>query len=187
MPAPRKSEQHHWLSSTKPHDRAITPPGLVAGRPKCPKSLTPEARRIFKLLCKQLEERRALTAGDGHLLALYAELFDRRQRAHAKLLVEGEICSYTRLDSNGRAHQVEKQNLNLKVAQDTEKQMVAILDRMGLSPLAGTKVKQTRLGEASAPAEPGTVAFVIQNSVPEPIALDAISLDEEETINDTDS
>jgi len=187
--AHRKAEVLHKLHSTRIHDRAETPPGLVAGRPKCPK-LTREARRIFKLLCRQLEDRRALTAGDGHLLALYATLWDRHERAQAKLLAEGEICIYTRMDSNGQAHQVEKPNLSLKIAQDTERQMVAILDRLGLSPLAGTKVKQTRLSDADAPAEPGTIAYILQNSapqpafVPEPVPATEINFDEEEKQNE---
>ena len=165
MPTPRKADELHALHGSRPHDRTpVTSSLLVAGRPDYPKGLTPAARRVFKTLCKQLEERRALTPGDGHLLQLYAEIFDRRQRAQAKLLAQGEVCIYTRLDSNGQPHQFEKSNLNLKVAQDAERQLVAILDRLGLSPLAGTKVKQTRGTEQAEEAQPGTVAYMILHS-----------------------
>jgi P27 family predicted phage terminase small subunit len=162
MPAHRKPDDRHALEGTRPHDRsAVTPTTLVAGRPKFPKGLTPEAKRIFKSLCRQLGDRHTLTEGDGHLIGLYSELWDRRRRAQEKLLVEGEIALYTRLDPNGVAHKIKKPNLHLKVAQDAEKQMVAILDRLGLSPVSGSKVKQTRPTEAAEEAKPGTVAYMI--------------------------
>ena len=163
MPAQRKGDDLHDLHSTKPHDRTpVTPSMLVAGRPRFPKSLSAEARRVFKLLVKQLEARRVLTEGDGFLLQLAAELWDRRARAQAKLLEEGEVKLYTRLDSNGDAHQVEKPNLWLKVAAESEKQLVAILDRLGLSPIAGSKVKQTRPPESEFEEMPeGSVGWMI--------------------------
>lgn len=162
MPARRKSENLHQLHGSRPHDRAAeAAEALVAGRPGYPKNLTREAKRIFKMLCRQLENRRALTEGDGHLIQLYAEIFDRRQRAQAKLLAEGEVCAYTRLDPNGVAHKIEKPNHYLKIAETCEKSLISILDRLGLSPLAGTKVKQTRGSEQVEEAVPGTVAYTI--------------------------
>src|SRR5580700_4894716 len=103
MPTPRKSDKLHVLMGTKPHDRSpeLTPNALIAGRPKFPKSLSGEAKRVFKQLCRQLAERRALTEGDGHLVLLYATIWDRRARAQEKLLSEGEVVAYTRIDPNG--------------------------------------------------------------------------------------
>src|ERR1700730_16836515 len=101
MPMPRKSDDLHLLHSTKPHNRTPeTPSMLVAGRPRYPRNLTKEARRVYKHLCRQLEERHVLTEGDEHLLSLFATVWDRRERAQEKLLAEGEICFYTRLDPN---------------------------------------------------------------------------------------
>jgi len=162
MPMPRKSDADHALHGSKPHDRGITPTTLVAGRPRVPKGISADAKRVFKLLCKQLEARRALTEGDGFLLQLAAELWDRRARAQAKLLEEGEVCLYTRLDSNSVAHKIEKPNLHLKIAAETEKQLVSILDRLGLSPLAGSKIKQTRPPEDNlAECLPGSVGWIL--------------------------
>jgi len=144
MPAPRKAEVLHELHGTRIHDRAETTPGLNPGRPRYPKDATPEDKRIFKKLCKQLSARRALTEGDEFLLTLASSLWVRRGRAHAKLLEEGEVTFYTRLDPNGVAHKIEKPNLHLKVAENCEKQLVAILDRLGLTPLNATKVKLTK-------------------------------------------
>jgi P27 family predicted phage terminase small subunit len=164
MPQPRKADQLHELHGTRPHDRSpITPSMLTAGRPKYPRGLTAEGKRVFKMLCRQLEDRNTLTEGDGHLISLYATLYDRWTRAQKRLLLEGEICFYTRLDPNGVAHKIEKANLNLKVAQDAEKQMVSILDRLGLTPLASSKVKQTKPTEQEEEALPGTIAYIIKN------------------------
>ena len=165
MPTPRKSLEEHELTGTKPHYEVTTTNArLTAGQPKFPRGTTREAKALFKRLCKQLAERRALTPGDEHLLTLAATIWDRRQRAQAKLMVEGEIRIYTRLDSNGVERQTEKPNLWLKVASDAERQLVAILDRLGLTPLAGSKVKQTRPAEASEELVPGTMAWYAAQS-----------------------
>jgi P27 family predicted phage terminase small subunit len=153
VPTPKKSDAMHALtgskSQAKPEPEYVLPPG----RPRYPKSLTPEARRVFKRLCSLLEKRRALTEGDGELLRLYSVLYDRHTRAMAKIEAEGEIRMYTRLDSNGAAHEVEKPNLWLKVAETAEKNMVAILDRLGLTPHNRAKVKPTGKTETAKPNE----------------------------------
>jgi P27 family predicted phage terminase small subunit len=163
MPTPRKANDVHRLQGTIPHDRAPeTPSTLVASRPRYPKNLTPEAKRVFKQLCRQLADRKTLTEGDEHLLTLYVTIWDRRARAQEKLLAEGEVCAYTRIDPNGVAHKIEKPNLHLKIASDCESRLVAILDRLGLTPLAGSKVKQTRANEATAAPTPGTIGWILQ-------------------------
>jgi P27 family predicted phage terminase small subunit len=175
MPQPRKHDKLHVLQGTKPHDRnpEMTPGTLVAGRPKFPKSLSGEAKRVFKQLCRQLAERRALTEGDGHLLILYATIWDRRARAQEKLIEQGEVVAYTRIDPNGVAHKIEKANLHLKIASDAERQLVSILDRLGLSPLAGSKIKQTRAAsdEKTEPEE-GTVSWIIAQHLAEKKRID---------------
>ncbi len=166
MPRPRKHESLHDLQGTKPHDRVLeqTPSTLQAGRPRFPRELTPEARRIFKDLCKTLAQRRALTPGEAYLLTLASQIWMRRARAQAKLLEQGETCLYTRLDPNGVAHQIEKVNLHLKIASDCERQLVAILDRLGLSPLSGSKIKQTSDRPEKEPAKPGTIRWILEEA-----------------------
>ena len=164
MPMPRKSPEEHALTGTKVnYPIETTNSRLAAGRPKYPKGISQDGRRLFKRLCNQLASRRALTEGDEYLLRLFVETWERRARAQANLLAQGEICEYTRLDPNGVAHKIEKPNLNLKVIEVADKQLVAYLDRLGLSPLAGSKVKQTRQTEESEEAQPGTVAWLILN------------------------
>jgi P27 family predicted phage terminase small subunit len=163
MPTPRKHDNLHVLQGTHPHDRnpEMTPSTLVAGRPKFPKSLSGQAKRVFKRLCKQLADRRALTEADEYLLTLAATIWDRRARAQERLLSQGEVVAYTRIDPNGVAHKIEKANLHLKVATDAERQLVAILDRLGLSPLAGSKIKQTRDAAGKEAPKEGTVDFIL--------------------------
>lgn len=182
MPTPRKSLERHELDGTKPHYEVTPKPDqLVAGRPRFPKGITPDAKSLYKRLCKQLAERRALTEADEYLLTLAVSIWDRRARAQAKLLEEGEIKLYTRLDNNGIAHEMEKPNLWLKVAAESEKQLVAILDRLGLTPLAGSKIKKTRAPQSSLEQMPeGSVGWMILQGEkaavkPEPISAEELA------------
>ena len=103
MAMPRKPDALHKLHGTKSRHGNLAAEPLAQGRPRYPRNITPQARRVFKELVNQLEARRTLTPGDGHLLTLYATVWDRRERAQANLLAQGEICAYTRLDPNGVA------------------------------------------------------------------------------------
>jgi P27 family predicted phage terminase small subunit len=143
MPTPKKSELLHQLSGTKSQAKPESEYTLSPGRPMFPKNISPEAKSVFKRLCALLESRRALTEGDGELLRLYAIIFSRHSRALAKVAEQGEIRTYTRLDSNGQPHEFEKQNLWLKICETSEKNLVGILDRLGLTPHNRAKVKPT--------------------------------------------
>jgi P27 family predicted phage terminase small subunit len=148
MATPRKSDFMHELSGTK--SQATTPDVIVApGRPKFPKNISPELRPLFKRVCSLLESRRALTAGDGELILLFVVTYARWQKALSKIQEQGEVRLYTRLDSNGTAHEQEKTNLWLPISERAEKQLVGIIDRLGLTPLNRSKVKPT--GEQEKP------------------------------------
>jgi P27 family predicted phage terminase small subunit len=141
---PRKSLSEHDLTGTKPQ-YVLAEVDVKPGRPKYPKNLSPEAKRFFKTICRQLEQRGNLTNGDEELIRLAAILRDRHAKAIEHVSAEGEICSYTKLDKTGAQFESEQPNLWLKVAQESEKQIVSILDRLGLTPMNRSKVK---------PAEP---------------------------------
>jgi P27 family predicted phage terminase small subunit len=143
-PRERKSLDEHKLQSTKP--QYVEPSSEVIGsRPKIPVEFpkgTP-LRKWFKQYCADLEKRRTLTSGDAELLRIAVVCRDRHARALVHLRTEGEIVTYVKLDSNGQPHNSVKPNLWLKVAQDAEKQLVAILDRLGLTPANRAKIKPT--------------------------------------------
>jgi P27 family predicted phage terminase small subunit len=181
MPTPRKPDELHKLTGTKSQ---ATPEYAVApGRPKYPKGISAASRSVFKKLCGLLEKRHALTDGDEELLRLYCIMFDRHARTMAKLAEEGEVRVYTRLDNHGEAVQSERPNLHLKIAETTEKNMVAILDRLGLTPLNRAKVKPTKVEEK--PTDPFAALMSRSsraNETPMPSLeeLDAMLGDEEE-------
>lgn len=143
MARERKSIKQHKLEGTKPA-YVLFDSDVAPGRPKYPMNISGEAKAAFKRLVRLLESRRTCTAGDAEILRLYAVTFDRHVRALKHLALEGEICAYTRLDSNGKPHEVVKENLWLKVATDAEKFMRACLADLGLNPLQRAKVKTTK-------------------------------------------
>jgi P27 family predicted phage terminase small subunit len=147
----------HELAGTKAHYDTAAIGRLVAGRPRFPKDLGKELRPVFKRLCALLADRRQLTPGDVELIRLYCFQHDRHSRNAALLRQEGELCTYFRLDSNGQSVPQVKTNLRLKVVTDAERQMAAILSQLGLTPVAGSKVKQTK-PNAETEVIPGSVA-----------------------------
>ena len=149
-----------WLSgAAKSQAAAATESSVRAGRPRYPAGLTTAARRTFKDLCAMLEERRALTRADGELLSLYASLSDRRTRELALAEAEGLIVSEVRYGHNGEATTRRLKNPHLTVAQESEKTMLAILDRLGLTPTGRDKVKPTAKA-APQPQAPGELIDV---------------------------
>jgi P27 family predicted phage terminase small subunit len=178
MPTPRKSLSEHELQSTKP--RYVEPDSSIApGRPKYPKGLTPEAKKVFKAACHLLERRRSLTEADGELIRLLALTHVRHARAIEKLALEGEVRMYTRLDSNGQPHEFEKENLWLQIARDAEKQMIGIFDRLGVTPLNRGKVKPTK---AEPKADAAAMPTRDETTLPED-EVDLNSIDETLIVN----
>jgi P27 family predicted phage terminase small subunit len=152
VPTPRKALDVHKLQNTKPE--WVVPDCVVdAGRPKTPKEFTREQRKLFKKYCGLLEQRRSLTAGDGSLIRLLVLKHERHAKAMEHLAVEGEIRIYTRLDKHGEQVQSERPNLWLKVAQEAEKEMQAVLRDLGLTPMNRSKVKSTEIPKAETPKD----------------------------------
>ena len=170
MPMPRKSSEEHALHGTRPNGRAADVSQMPAGRPRFPKDLDASLKPIFKRLCSLLAERRVLTAGDAELIRLYVFLYDRHSRNASVLREEGEVKLYTRLDSNGQPHQMEKANLRLKIVADAERQMAAILNQLGLTPTAKDRAKPTQGSEEKIVkgSIADTMPFLLKGGAPEP-------------------
>jgi P27 family predicted phage terminase small subunit len=144
MSRPLKDPALHELQGTKSRAGEGASEAVAApGRPKFPKGLPSAVRVVFKRVVALLEKRKHITEGDVELIRLYALLYVRHAKALQKLDAEGEIRTYVRLDSNGAAHDQEKPNLWLKVTETAEKNMVACLDRLGLTAMNRAKVKAT--------------------------------------------
>jgi P27 family predicted phage terminase small subunit len=167
MVMPRKTVAEHELAGTIPQWER-TPEkkdedSYEPGRPKFPKDVPPKCKPLFKRLVAMLEARRVLTEGDSELLRIYCVAFDRHARATERLAVQGEICVYSRLDSNGKEVQIEKPNHWLKVQENAEKTMLQCIDRLGLSPLNRTKVKQLAAIDALSKRFPGWERLLNKN------------------------
>jgi P27 family predicted phage terminase small subunit len=173
MPMPRKSLSEHEICNTKPQ-YVLPDVSTAPGRPKYPKGITPDAKRFFKTICRQLERRGTLTEGDQELIRLAAILRDRHAKAIEHVTAEGEICSYTRTDKKGEQYESVGPNLWLKIAQESEKQIVSILDRLGLTPAARGKI--TPAEPAKTPTTSAADEAVLSREVPQPPVDDEIDL-----------
>jgi P27 family predicted phage terminase small subunit len=179
MPTPRKSLDDHKLQNTKP--RYAEPSSEVAaGRPKFPKSFTGEMKANFKRIVRLLETRRTCTQGDAEIIRLFCVALDRENRGLEHIRAEGEICAYTRLDSNGQPHEVWKENLWLRVCTDAEKLQLAALDRLGLTPLNRGKIKPATDPKAPKPLTPEEQALLSREAEQPPFddEIDLNSIDE---------
>lgn len=164
MGRPTKAIELHALQGTRAEIQLTGDSCVPAGRPKMHGDLTPAARSVFKRLCKLLQERRALTAGDSELLRLYSIAFDRHRRAMEHVQLEGEITTYISLDKDGVQVPRVKTNLWLKVAQDSERFMHQTLKDLGLTSLNRDKVKPTQKSLLETAADqPGTAAYFLKH------------------------
>jgi len=176
MPRERVPLDVHSLKGTQA--KYTQEPAIEGSRPKFPSGLKGEGKKIFKRLAAILERRHVLTEGEVELLRLYAILSVRHAKALEHIELEGEVCKYSRLNNRGEEVLTEKPNLWLAIAESAEKNMVAILDRLGLSPLNRSKVKATSPAEKKKePAKPGTTRWYMEHSAEE---IAAMTTDEEE-------
>ena len=126
--------------SGMPGESAV--PGAL---PRPPKFLSKEAKKKFRGLVKQLAARRAVTAGDCDLIALYCRTFSRWLQACESIDNEGIIVEYERLDKDGVVHLVKRPNISLKIVETTERQMLSYLTKLGLTPKDREHVRPTSL------------------------------------------
>jgi P27 family predicted phage terminase small subunit len=143
MGRPTKSAALHELQGTEMRSNLAVSqvPGAL---PRPPKFLSKEAKKKFRSLAKQLhDDRRAVTAGDADLIALYCSTWMRWVQACENIATEGLIVEYTRQDSNGVAHIVERPNISLKIVEVSERACLSYLARLGLTPKDREHVRPT--------------------------------------------
>jgi P27 family predicted phage terminase small subunit len=117
---------------------------------------------MFKSLVRQLAERRTVTAGDGDLIAIYCSTKERWLQALEAIRTQGVVCQYERLDADGHVHTMEKPNINLKIAEVSERSMVTMLTRLGMTPKDRESVKPTLPAKPpkNAPPHPDSIAGI---------------------------
>lgn len=142
MGRPSKDPALHRLHGTELRSNLVES-YISGGLPCAPKDLSKEARKKFKQLVKQLASRRAVTQGDGDLIELYCCTFERLKQAQANIRTEGLIVTYTRMDAGGNPHDVERPNISLKIIESAERQCLAYLVKLGLTPSSREHVRPT--------------------------------------------
>ncbi len=143
MAQPRKDIFTHQLNGTVPRYNPGAESHVAGAVPKPPKYLSKDSRKKFKAMARQLAERRAVTAGDGDLIAIFCSTHERWLQALEAIRTQGVVVKYERLGADGCAITVEKPNLSLKIAEVAERSMVSILTRLGLTPKDREGVKPT--------------------------------------------
>ena len=128
-------------------------PTVTEGRPTCPRYLSAVARKKFRQLCKQLEQRRALTPGDGELLALAAITHERWLAAIENVAARGAVIISETKDKYEQTVYRERKNPYLLIAQESERQLTGLLDRLGMTPLNRGRVKDLKKEKAKGATE----------------------------------
>jgi P27 family predicted phage terminase small subunit len=139
---PAKSQALHDLHGTERRSN-LGESHISGSLPRPPKHLSKLAKKSFRGFVRQLAERRSVTAGDGALIAMLCVIEERWLASLENLRDEGVVVEYDRLDASGNSHTVERPNISLKIAEVAERQMVAILSKLGLTPRDKEHVRPT--------------------------------------------
>jgi|SRR5579862_2828749 len=147
MAMPRKSLERHLLNGTRPEYEPQTESptsSIPVSKPRMPARIKadPESAAEFSGICRDLKQRGTLTRADGRLIELYCDKSKQRREALKHLDDEGLVCEYTRLDSHGQERTTEKRNIYWGIEQECMKNMMAILDRLGLHPINKDKPRR---------------------------------------------
>lgn len=151
-----KSQYEHYVEGTQSQAKPPAPSSFIGGRPKCPKHLSPIARKEFRRCVLLLEKRRTITPGDADALAVYAEIFARWMAAKQQM-GDDLIITTTITDNHGDAHEVERVNPLLKIIQQSEARLVSIARTLGFTPTDREKAKPTKHSD-SEEIIPGSLA-----------------------------
>lgn len=134
-----------------------------AGRPSVPSFLDAAEKQRMRQMMRQLEERRQLVRTDGELLVQYVTTYSTWRRAVDALRTEGEVVTVISRGKNDEQIERFKPNPWLAIKERCTKQLVAILDRLGWSPLNREKIKPVEKDpNAKVPPEEGTVAWILE-------------------------
>ena len=171
--------------------RANPKPSIRAGRPKFPvDDLPDDARPVWKMLTKNLAQRRTLTPGDGHQMTLYCRTFLQWRQACKDVEENGVMVAEERFSREGNPYTVRVVNPCVKVAQTLYSELKDALKEMGLTGLARDKVSQVKKEDMKPAAVPGTVAFYATQTeadIEPEVEIDTTSIEEETNGNDQPS
>ena len=96
---------------------------------RCPTWLSPEGKRAWKRVVKQMSAMGILTLADVNIVARYCETWSRWRRAHAFVMEHGEGYESKR---DGKTIVLKFPQMN--VASQLNSELTKLEDRLGLSP-----------------------------------------------------
>jgi P27 family predicted phage terminase small subunit len=150
MARPQIDNALHALKGTKPkpnqrgeHDRE---PNVNAGRPRCPAHVKsdPVAFAAFKDAVRILKKRRTVSAGDAPTLAVYAIVYSKWVKATADVNERGFEVTVTRTNKQGETYEMEIPNVSVRIATDSERQLLMLAKALGMTPDTRERIKPTR-------------------------------------------
>jgi P27 family predicted phage terminase small subunit len=150
MPRPRLATELKLLKGTfrpsRERQRASGPP---LGIPKPSRALSDAVRAEYDRLVALLEPRGVLTEGDGLVLELGAHALADFWRLDGILLAEGQ--TYSSAGTKGAV--MTRPRPEVAARTDAWRRAVAVLEAVGLTPTARSKVYAARVPELEDPIE----------------------------------
>lgn len=144
------SDAQHALRGTKArpnqrgeHDRAATTP---AGRPRCPAHVKedPSAFAAWRDAVRIMRKNGTLSAGDAPTLAVYACVYSKWIQATKDVRERGFEIETTRTRRDGSTYETTAINPSVKIATDSERQLLALAKALGLSPDSRGRIMPTK-------------------------------------------
>jgi P27 family predicted phage terminase small subunit len=134
---PALSDGEHHLKGTRPTRAASSRDSeILPGKPRCPKHLSPDARREFRRVLRLLMTRGYLSEGDSTILAVYARCYERWLQAEAHVDAHGMMMPVPVFNRNGEQTGTrEKINPNYIAAADRRKELVTLSKTLGITPV----------------------------------------------------
>jgi P27 family predicted phage terminase small subunit len=144
---PKTAEEHRWQHTKQRPSVAKTVSDTVAGKPKMPGHLSPEAKKAWRNLVALLEERGTLSKADSMILSIWSETQARWVLAKADVLRYGIVIETSVLDSNGASVTSRKPNPALRTVEQCEKSLRALAREFGCTPQSRERVKPAKPAE----------------------------------------
>lgn len=108
-------------------------PEPLPGRPKVPKFLDPDSKRLWKRIAAQLEGMNVLTAADESALMRYARFLSRWIAAERKLIEHGDTFEDDKGNSVARPE--------VRISNDMHDRLLRLEQQFGLTPSARTRIR----------------------------------------------
>ena len=136
-PAPKPVTVHELNGN--PGKRSLkNKPRPEAQAPRCPKSLTPDATRVWKRIVPQLERMGVLATVDRDALVAYCRTFARWEAAEDFLEKHGEV--YPIRDESGKVRYMQ-QFPQVSISRNLLQMLRSYQQEFGLTPSARSRIE----------------------------------------------